>query len=1128
MKSILTLLITAIITFQFTSQVDAAIIRVRTGGNNANSGLTWANAKKTVTAGLAAASSGGEVWVEKGNYAEQITLKQGVGLYGGFAGTETSRSNRNADTNITFLDGSQLRNVVTVPAQAGSTTVIDGFNIVNGKADKGAGIFCSTGASPTITGNIITGNTAVQDGAGIYCDSNASPSISNNTISNNGAVNGGGIYSYSASPQITSNTITANSASGDWSNGGGGICCSGGNPIITNNVISQNYLSAYAPTGGGVCCSDSICEIAFNIISDNTVCGEGGIGGGGIYCTGGSVVIHDNTIKGNIVDVYYEGYGGGISSGGTAIIYNNLIEQNRADGPVYRSYEHGGGISCSGSETIRNNSILGNYADCGGGIDCSNAASPTISGNIIAGNTAASGGGIYCSWSDTATPIITNNTVVGNSDTGIGCDSAAATISNNIVAFNTIGVSRSDGMVALRKNCVYGNTHGNYVNMSPGVGDISTDPKLAAGLWGNLHIQPGSPCIDTGWNSAPGVTSVDMDGQPRKQDGTGYGTLNIDIGADESDRTTWPGQTIIRVSTTGNDANNGLSWQAPKRHIQAAIDAISATGGEVWVKAGTYYERINAGMFVHIYGGFQGNETSRTNRNWTANITSIDGQRLGNVVSLGMCGLLSTIDGFTIRNGGHGVYEEYASPSIANNTITNNISGIYCSGGSPTISNNTISSNTSSGVACMSAHPLISRNLIDSNSAEQGAGIWCGWRAYPLIENNTICRNQAVESESDSSGIGGAVFCNGYSSPGISNNLIYDNSAKYGGAVYCGGYGEVIPGIFNNTIVGNTAVDGSIYSDYASPVVDNNIVAFNSAGIYGYTWSIMNNCMYGNENYNYKECDPSTNDISLDPKLQNVSLHDFHLKSDSPCINAGYNFPGYLSSQDFDGDQRVIGGAVDIGADESSSVSSALTSLSIAKSAKNNSWVRINGCIVSASFYPSGDCDYFYIEANNRANGIRVEKPGHNMSYGERADVEGVIRTNTNGERYIHPVSVTQSGTGDIYPLGMANKTIGGGPFGTQAGVLGGKGLNNIGLLVMTFGTVTYAEYNYFYINDGSNLRDGSEHVGIKVYGNVPVENGEDPVGKFVSVVGVSSCEQMGSSIVRVIRTREPADITLR
>ncbi|NIN13266.1 MAG: hypothetical protein GTO05_14025, partial [Gemmatimonadales bacterium] len=88
----------------------------------------------------------------------------------------------------------------------------------------------------------------------------------------------------------------------------------------------------------------------------------------------------------------------------------------------------------------------------------------------------------------------------------------------------------------------------------------------------------------------------------------------------------------------------------------------------------------------------------------------------------------------------------------------------------------------------------------------------------------------------------------------------------------------------------------------------------------------------------------------------------------------------------------------------------------------------------------------------------------------------------------------------------------------------GGCGLNNIGLLIRTWGTVTYADTDYFYLDDGSLLDDGSGHVGVKVLApglTIPAE------GTHVEVTGISSCLKVGDDLHRLIRVCDQADVVV-
>lgn len=622
-----------------------------------------------------------------------------------------------------------------------------------------------------------------------------------------------------------------------------------------------------------------------------------GYNGGGLYCNGSAPTIANNIITGN--SAYQDeggggGWGGGVYCSGSATITTNTITGN--------SGSPGGGIYCNSSPTITNNKITKNTSGMGAGIYCDDTSSPTVSNNIISENI---GDGILAV---AASGSITNNTITGNCAgrgiNGYGHVPNTLAISNNIVAFNESGVAiaGSGDKPALRNNCIYGNTSSNYSGVLAGEGDISLDPLLADMAYGNLHIQPTSPCRNTGWGSAPGIGATDIDGQARVQD------LAVDMGADESDGATWAvgPYVIVRVSLSGNDANSGSSWAAAKKTVQAATDAASALGGEVWVKAGTYNERVVVRSHTYIYGGFAGTETAKAERSWTANKTILDGGAGGSVVAVSEgYGRMSAIDGFTIRNGtGSGIFCQYSSPAIANNTITSNTAskggGISCLYSSPAITGNTIIGNNTTGLA----------------ESSGGGGISCD-HASPMIANNTIRGNSATGSGSR----GGGINCY-YSSPTIANNLVVGNTANthYGGGIAC--Y-RASATIVNNTIVGNSSHlsgGGIACCEIGSPTLSNNLVAFNSSGVYknaASTPTLRSNCVYGNRTFDYSGLSAGVGDISLDPLLADVAYGNAHIQPGSPCRDAGYDAAVGAGWLDIDGEDRVEGVHVDIGADES-------------------------------------------------------------------------------------------------------------------------------------------------------------------------------------------------------------------
>jgi hypothetical protein len=162
--------------------------------------------------------------------------------------------------------------------------------------------------------------------------------------------------------------------------------------------------------------------------------------------------------------------------------------------------------------------------------------------------------------------------------------------------------------------------------------------------------------------------------------------------------------------------------------------------------------------------------------------------------------------------------------------------------------------------------------------------------------------------------------------------------------------------------------------------------------------------------------------------------------------------------------------------------------------------------------------DFFYMEAENRSNGIRIAKTGHGFAVGTKVNVTGALKTNANDERYIEATYISPSGTGSITSLAMNNRCIGGGdlanpPFG-QSGIAGGIGLNNIGLLVKTWGRITYTDPDgaYILITDGSG-----DPIRVDTAGFADVPN----TGS-ISVVGISS---LLPNHVPIILPRSRADI---
>jgi hypothetical protein len=132
-----------------------------------------------------------------------------------------------------------------------------------------------------------------------------------------------------------------------------------------------------------------------------------------------------------------------------------------------------------------------------------------------------------------------------------------------------------------------------------------------------------------------------------------------------------PTGSIIHVDRSATGTADGSSWANAFTTIQTAIDA-AAAGDEIWVAEGTYNEprtgngSVIVNKSVFLYGGFDGTETLRSERNPDPENTIIDGSTArGGLAAYTVLRVLvdavdATIDGFTITGG-----NDPRSPSLS-------------------------------------------------------------------------------------------------------------------------------------------------------------------------------------------------------------------------------------------------------------------------------------------------------------------------------------------------------------------------------------------------------------------------------------------------------------------------------
>ena len=191
--------------------------------------------------------------------------------------------------------------------------------------------------------------------------------------------------------------------------------------------------------------------------------------------------------------------------------------------------------------------------------------------------------------------------------------------------------------------------------------------------------------------------------------------------------------------------------------IQEGIDAANEYD-TVLVKPGFYEENIQIDVLGLVLASLflTSGDTSYISS------TIIDGNSAGSVIrSLACYDTTAAIIGFTIQNG----YNEVGG-----------------------------------GILCVASNPRITNNIITQNTAiDNGGGIYCFFRANPIIRNNIIIGNVVQNRDWN---FGGGIYCEN-SNPEITDNYIIENEACWGGGIAAVEYSS--PTISNNIIARNIA-----------------------------------------------------------------------------------------------------------------------------------------------------------------------------------------------------------------------------------------------------------------------------------------------------------------------------------
>ena len=386
------------------------------------------------------------------------------------------------------------------------------------------------------------------------------------------------------------------------------------------------------------------------------------------------------------------------------------------------------------------------------------------------------------------------------------------------------------------------------------------------------------------------------------------------------------------VKLGGSDSNSGDSWTNAFATIQQAITTASVGVDQIWVMEGNYNitSSIQVNKLVAIYGGFPDSlpDPQWSDRNWQTNITTVDGNSASYATHCFVVTFDATIDGFTITNGGlgystegGGIFNMNCNPTIRNCIFTGISEPAY--GGalgnwnsSPIIDNCTFIGNSAEEGGAISSrggsNATITNCTFDGNSAYSSGGAIYISDSSLMINNCTFSGNSAF---------GGGAISSGKSSNMITNCSFWANSAEGGGAAIA--IWETSDTIINCTFWGNitTLGDGDALNGQMSNVTMTNCILWNDNPGHDEihhidaATTVVNYC-------NIQGGYSGTDNIDSDPLFVNPATGDFHLQSDSPCIDVGNNSAAGIPTFDFEGDPRIVDGdndltaTVDMGADE--------------------------------------------------------------------------------------------------------------------------------------------------------------------------------------------------------------------
>lgn len=334
---------------------------------------------------------------------------------------------------------------------------------------------------------------------------------------------------------------------------------------------------------------------------------------------------------------------------------------------------------------------------------------------------------------------------------------AQLNVFNTIIWGNDQGTIGTSGTVTVDHCLVQG-------GFPSGTNILDSNPGFENANNNNYKLTHDSPARDAGDNTHSNL-NLDLDHAERIFGAT------VDMGAFE-----YNNSHVIHVDLDATGDNDGSSWEHAYTDLQDALAAFDPAR-EIWVAEGIYLPSFadRTASFempdnAQLYGGFNGTEFFRNERDPESNVTTLSGDvgdpgnQFDNSYSVVLVNNAETVtlDGFTITLG-------------------------FGDGGSP--------DDSGGGIRNVNSILWLTDCIVQTNYAEKGGGIYLTGGATVNIDSSTLDNN--------TSGSGGGLYIGFGTTVNCSNSTISTNSALIEGAA------TLVLGslsINNSAITGNYSV----------------------------------------------------------------------------------------------------------------------------------------------------------------------------------------------------------------------------------------------------------------------------------------------------------------------------------